>query len=114
MFTWNLIHSAHVHIVCVGKGVVVLYYYLNMYVINIFVYLGIDNYRSKSNVQISQRCPFFNVLPSVIFHSSLLLAFREELQYNWGEISVLKLYSFADVKTWFSPCLSSTKGDLKL
>lgn len=114
MFTWNLIHSAHVHIVGVGKGVVALYYYLNMYEMYIFVYLGIDKYRSKSNVHISQRCPFLNVLPSVIFPSSLLLAFREEIQYNWGEISVLKLYSFAVVKTWFGPCLSSTKGDLKL
>ena len=62
-----------------------------MYEINIFVYLGIDSYRSKSNVQISQHCPFLNVLHSVIFPSSLLLVFCEEFEYHWGEISVLKL-----------------------
>lgn len=52
MFAWNLIYFEQVYIVGVGKGVVVMYYYLH-----IFIYPSIESDSSKSNVQIGHFWP---------------------------------------------------------
>lgn len=75
-------HSFCIYIVGVGKGVVVVYYYLNIF--HICMHLGSDSDISKSDVPINQHCLCLIVLPVGFSPSSLPLV-------HIGEISVLRL-----------------------
>lgn len=55
---------------------------------------SVESVLSKSNVHMNQLSPCFNVLPVIIFSSSLLLPWvsDEEFKFHTEETSVLKLY----------------------
>lgn len=86
MFTRNLICSAQIYIVGLENGVVI-YYYLKRF--NILMYPSIDSDISKCNVQINQHCPCLNVLPIVMFPSSLPSASHEEFKSHSLEIVLI-------------------------
>lgn len=69
-----------------GKGVVVVTVLIYLYA---FMYPSIDSDVSKSNIQIPQHCPRLNVLPIIIFISSLSFACHLEFKKWMSKIGFI-------------------------